>query len=55
MLPKYVQWLRQFIGHDKIFLNGTAALIRNDQGRVLLQRRSDNGLWGFPGGAQELG
>ncbi len=55
MLPKYVQWLRQFIGHDKIFINGTAALIRNDQGRVLLQRRSDNGLWGFPGGAQELG
>ncbi len=55
MLPNYVKWLRQFIGHDKILLNGTAALIRNDRGRVLLQRRSDNGLWGFPGGAQELG
>lgn len=34
---------------------GAAGLIRDEQGRVLLQKRRDNQLWGFPGGAQELG
>jgi 8-oxo-dGTP pyrophosphatase MutT (NUDIX family) len=30
-------------------------VLRDDEGRVLLIRRSDNGLWALPGGAQELG
>ena len=29
---------------------GTTAVVVDDQGRVLLQRRSDDGLWGLPGG-----
>ena len=32
-----------------------AAIIRNGDGAVLLQRRSDNGLWGLPGGSVEIG
>ncbi len=32
-----------------------AAIIRNADGEVLLQRRSDNGLWGLPGGSVEIG
>jgi ADP-ribose pyrophosphatase YjhB (NUDIX family) len=32
-----------------------AAIIPNDDGHVLLQRRSDNGLWGLPGGGVEIG
>jgi ADP-ribose pyrophosphatase YjhB (NUDIX family) len=32
-----------------------AAIIRNTEGHVLLQRRSDNGLWGLPGGSVEIG
>jgi glycerol-1-phosphatase len=31
------------------------AFIRDDVGRVLLQRRSDNGYWNLPGGRLELG
>ncbi|MEU4955110.1 NUDIX domain-containing protein [Streptomyces lavendulae] len=31
------------------------AFVVNDAGDVLLERRSDNGLWGMPGGAQEIG
>jgi 8-oxo-dGTP pyrophosphatase MutT (NUDIX family) len=31
------------------------AIVRDPDGRVLLQRRSDNGLWGVPGGGVELG
>ena len=55
MIPNYVAWLRSHIGHEKFIMTGAAACIRDTQGRVLLQKRVDNALWGFPGGAQELG
>lgn len=29
--------------------------VRDEQGRVLLIQRTDNGLWALPGGAQEFG
>jgi ADP-ribose pyrophosphatase YjhB (NUDIX family) len=32
-----------------------SAIIRNAAGEVLLQRRSDNGQWGLPGGSIEIG
>ena len=32
-----------------------AAVITNAAGQILLQRRSDNGLWGLPGGSVEIG
>jgi ADP-ribose pyrophosphatase YjhB (NUDIX family) len=31
------------------------AFVMNDAGEVLLERRSDNGRWGMPGGVQEIG
>jgi ADP-ribose pyrophosphatase YjhB (NUDIX family) len=31
------------------------AFVTNDKGDVLLERRSDNGRWGMPGGVQEIG
>ncbi|MFD9572908.1 NUDIX domain-containing protein [Streptomyces sp. NPDC059982] len=31
------------------------AFVVNDAGDVLMERRSDNGLWGMPGGVQEIG
>ncbi|MFD4243240.1 NUDIX domain-containing protein [Streptomyces sp. NPDC058525] len=31
------------------------AFVVDDDGRVLLERRSDNGRWGMPGGVQEIG
>ncbi|MFG2792877.1 NUDIX domain-containing protein [Streptomyces sp. NPDC048419] len=31
------------------------AFVVNDAGEVLLERRSDNGRWGMPGGVQEVG
>ncbi len=51
----YVTYLRQFIGPHKAILPGAAGMIRDANGRVLLQRRRDNGLWGFPGGLVDLG
>jgi|ERR1019366_609884 8-oxo-dGTP pyrophosphatase MutT (NUDIX family) len=32
-----------------------SAIIPNNEGKLLLHRRSDNGLWALPGGAMEIG
>jgi mutator protein MutT len=32
-----------------------SAVVVNEAGDILLQRRSDNGFWALPGGAVELG
>lgn len=32
-----------------------SAFVQDSEGRVLLIRRSDNGLWSLPGGGQEIG
>jgi ADP-ribose pyrophosphatase YjhB (NUDIX family) len=32
-----------------------AAVIRDDDGKLLMIERSDNGLWALPGGAQDIG
>ena len=34
---------------------GVCAVIFDDQGKVLLERRSDNGFWGLPGGGVDIG
>jgi mutator protein MutT len=55
-MPDYVQWIREEVGHDPIFLNVAGIVVFDDQGRVLLQKRSKTEeLWGFPGGVMELG
>ena len=35
--------------------DGAAAIIINEEGKILLQSRADRELWGLPGGCQELG
>ena len=34
---------------------GTNGVVRNQAVEILLQRRADNGLWGLPGGVQDVG
>ncbi|GES16955.1 NUDIX domain-containing protein [Acrocarpospora macrocephala] len=34
---------------------GVSTVITDEQGRILLQRRVDNGLWALPGGGMDLG
>lgn len=52
---EYVKDLRKFIGHDPILMCVCGCLVFNEKNQVLLQRRSDDGLWGNPGGAMNLG
>lgn len=32
-----------------------SAIVRNAEGKILLERRSDNGRWGLPSGVMEIG
>ena len=52
---RYVTELRECVGDRLLLLPGVAAVIRDDAGRVLLQRRTDDGQWGLPGGAVDPG
>src|SRR5258708_6502707 len=54
-MSDYVHTIREKIGHDLLLLPGAVAVILNPAGEVLLQRRSDNGQWGLPGGAIDPG
>jgi 8-oxo-dGTP pyrophosphatase MutT (NUDIX family) len=55
-MSDYFVRLRSCIGHDPLLHPAAAACIRDEQGRILLVRRSDGvNLWSFPGGAMELG
>lgn len=33
---------------------GVSAVVVDDQGRILMQKRTDNGLWALPGGGMDL-
>ncbi len=44
-VPEFVSALRQKIGHDLLWLPGVGAVVFDDDGRVLLGRRTDDGRW----------
>lgn len=51
----YYKWLRGYIGQEPYVNPASVAFIQNEQGEILLQQRTDNHLWGLPGGGMELG
>ena len=52
----YIEELRTLIGHKCIILNGSAVILRNKTGLILMQQRKyPYGKWGLPGGLMELG
>jgi 8-oxo-dGTP pyrophosphatase MutT (NUDIX family) len=53
MTDSYVAWLRGQIGTMKVPLVSATACVRDDQGRVLWQKRGDTGTWALPGGMIE--
>ncbi len=50
----YIQSIRKFIGHDPMLSVGVCVIIENEEGKILLEKRHDNGLFCLPGGAIEL-
>ena len=51
----YVAELREAVGDRPILLPSTALIALDPEGRILLQRRTDDGTWGLPGGLMEIG
>ena len=49
----YIHELRKLTGSRKLILNCSGVVIEKD-GKVLFQRRSDNGKWGLIGGLVEM-
>ncbi|WP_088041919.1 NUDIX hydrolase [Bacillus sp. EAC] len=51
----YIQYIRSFVGKNKIIMVASGVFIIDSEERVLLQLRSDINKWGYPGGFMELG
>lgn len=54
-MDNYLQTLRSKIGSRKVILAYVTALIVNEHGELLWQKRGDFDWWGLPGGVLELG
>ena len=50
----YIMDMRKRVGHIPLMQCGASVIVENERGEILLQQRSDNGAWGYPGGAVEL-
>ena len=55
MIMDYLNYLRQYVGHQPLLMVGATTLIVDARNRLLLLKRSDSGRWGPPGGAVEPG
>jgi mutator protein MutT len=53
-MNEYVESIRKHIGHERLILVGAGVLIYKN-GKILLQKRRDNGLWADHGGCVEIG
>ncbi|MEU7042073.1 NUDIX domain-containing protein [Streptomyces varsoviensis] len=53
--PDFIRELRATAGHQLLWMPGVSAIVFDDQGRVLLGRRADNGRWSIIGGIPEPG
>ncbi|WP_329320474.1 NUDIX hydrolase [Streptomyces sp. NBC_01262] len=53
--PEFIRELREKVGHSELFLPGVTAVVFDDEGRVLLNLRSDTGRWALIAGIVEPG
>ena len=51
----YIKYIRNIVGHKEIMAIGVAILVLNEKDEVLLETRSDNDKYSFPGGALNMG
>lgn len=51
----YIKTMRNLVGTETIVTVGCGAIIEDEHGRILLQRRKDQNNWCLPGGVMEIG
>ena len=50
----YMSKMRELIGHRTIIQCAASIICVDEQGRILMGRRSDNHMWGYSGGSIEI-
>lgn len=53
-MTEYIKSMRKYIGHERLLIVGASVFVHKD-GKLLLQKRKDNGCWAEHGGCCELG
>ena len=54
-MSNYIMDLRKVVGHATLLQAAASIIIENENGQVLLGKRTDNHQWGYAGGSIELG
>ena len=54
-MSNYIMDLRKVVGHAPLLQAAASIIIENENGQVLLEKRTDNHQWGYAGGSIELG
>lgn len=50
----YISELRKIVGHRTLIMPCACVIIEDGEGNILLQKRVDDGKWGYHGGAMEI-
>ena len=50
----YIAEMRKIVGHRTLIQCAASIICVDDQGRILMGKRSDNKMWGYSGGAVEI-
>ena len=53
-MSDYIKELRKKVGHKPLVLPHSVVLVINNQNEILLEERSDDGFFDFPGGGIDL-
>jgi ADP-ribose pyrophosphatase YjhB (NUDIX family) len=54
-IAEYIRGLRAHVGHGMLWLPGVSAVVTDDEGRILLGQRADNGQWSLIAGFLDPG
>ncbi|MGX8692646.1 MAG: NUDIX hydrolase [Clostridia bacterium] len=52
-MSDYIMELRKLVGHRLLLSPAAGVIVEDAEGRTLLEKRHDNGCWGYAGGAVE--
>ncbi|KUP06861.1 DNA mismatch repair protein MutT [Bacillus coahuilensis m2-6] len=54
-MSDYIGYIRNLVGKNPLIMVVAGVIVVNEKNEILLQKRSDNSEWGFPGGYMEMG
>lgn len=55
MTPDYILDLREKVGKERLWISAVEGMVENEEGKILLAKRKDDGLWSMVAGIIEPG